>query len=168
VEDRTQILAAELLSVLRAKLCSAEEEVTRLRGQIKAVEPLASTSTTPMPAPTPTPIPTPDLSPKCDELAAPAKPEFRTVLLRAKNTADLVIMFLHEHPGAMVSELHALMVKEGLSVGQPEYFYTVIKKLEKKGLVRRDPNSPLRGGRYFAVNPQSNLVLQSHRQGVTQ
>lgn len=155
MDDRAQILAAELLSVLRAKLCCAEEEVNRLRSQIEAIEPLASAST-PKPEQTAT-VP-----------AASHESEPRKILLRAKHTADLVVMFLREHPGAMVPELHAMMVKEGLSVGQPEYFYTVIKKLENKGLVRRDPDSPARAGRYYAVTPQSNLVLPSRSEGGTQ
>lgn len=151
-------LAAQLLTVLRADLRAAEatlasaaEEVKRLRDEIKAVQPLASST---------------KLS--CDEPDAPAKsesPELRPIFLRAKFTADLVVMFLREHPGATVPDLHSMMVKQGLSVGQPEYFYTVIKKLEKRGLVRRDPSSPLRGGRYYAVEPQSNLVLPTQPKG---
>jgi hypothetical protein len=152
--SRKQDLATELLAVLRADLRAAEDEVKRIRHEIEVVEPLASVAQTPNP--------TPNLSPKCVEHSV------TPILLRAKNTAALVVMFLREHPGSTVGELHALMVKEGIAVGQTEYFHTVVKKLLKQGLIRKDPSSPLRGARYYAVDPQTNLVLQSRREGVTQ
>jgi hypothetical protein len=162
--NRQQELAAALLVELRANLCVAEErqrladeEVKLLRVQIGTLEPLASASTPGREEPVASVLP----------VALPES-EPRTILLRAKHTADLVLMFLRDHPGAMVPELHAMMVKEGLSVGLPEYFYTVIKKLEKKGLVRKDPSSGFRKGRYYAVTPRTNLVLPAHREGVTQ
>ncbi len=149
--SRSHTLAAQLLDELKAELRTAEEAVNRLRSQIEAVEPLVSTST-----------------PKRDlpfESVVPIKPETRTILVRAKHTADLVVMFLRKHPGAMVPEIHAMMVEEGLSVGKQEYLYTVIKKLEKKGLVRRDLNSSARGGRYYAVTAENNLAMQPKQEG---
>ena len=152
--SRAQDLASELLSALKAELRSATEEVKRLRDQIERVEPLVSVPTS-----------------KPDERISTAEAELASrvaVLIRAKNTADLVVAFLRDSPGSTVPELHTKMVEAGIPIGRRAYLYTVIKKLAKQGLVRRDPNSGLREGKYYALVPDANLVLHPRREGVTQ
>jgi hypothetical protein len=89
-----------------------------------------------------------------------------TVLIRAKDTSDLVIRYLRDLcPGASVPELYRKMVESGVSVGERSYIYQVMKRLIKEGKVRKDPTSPLREGRYYVVGPEMNLVLQPQREG---
>lgn len=146
--NRRQVLAAQLLSELESELRAAEEKVGRLRGQIEAAKALASTLNS-------------------DDDIVAAKSESGAVLLRAKNTADLVVRFLLDRcPGATIPELHAEIVASGASIGDVEYFYTVMKKLEKKGSVRRDVNSQGGAQRYFAVISDENLSLQSQESAI--
>ena len=147
--SRKQVLAKQLLSELEDELCRTEEKAKRLRGQVESARALASTM-------------------NVEEGTPYAKPDPTEVFLRVKNTRELVLRFLRDRcPGATIPELYDQIVKSGSAVGRREYLYTVIKKLVREGLVRKDPKPHGEAEQYYAVGPETNSVLHMQREGKT-